>query len=1275
MSPPSNQRSYNEQEQNKVSKASFTIVYWRSVKTLSRLLIYIPLSLLIIIAILISTHFGSRITVLLADIFIPNLHITYVTGTINSQIEVKDTHWEVDGISVDIKELKLKWLPMCLLKKQVCMDELVASRVLVNIDTEKLTKDNSSTDDTEEELTLPFGIHLQQAELANVKISVDDMQFNVSALKTRAQWQQTGIRVNYLNTTGLLVSIPDLSEETDPINKHTHPDPECTMAHLPKVFMPIPIFVSNAKIHDSLLKLGKREDTFKHINLQASYHRFLLHVEDLELEHSDGKVKLKGEISLKDDYPMDLSVTLDARHINELPEMSAQKVTLKAKGGFKKLVIHAIGSGQIDFSLDGDIGLAFPHLPYHLKFNSKQLVWPLDTQLYSGRSIVLATDGDLNHQSVTLSGLINTPYQPVLDIDTQFEHSGTQIKIDHLNAKGEIGELVASGEVNYNNAFSWDTDISLKNLKIEQLVLDLENPLPTSLITGQIKTKGTLDHQKWQVGLSQSNLTGELKGYPFHLLGDVTINDEFNLSADNLTFSALQTMLTMSGAVKETWDVNGILDAPDLNLWHPDAHGTIKADIKISGPKEHPKIDMTAHALYLQFKQFELGKTHIKGHYSPQNAHQFSLSLNANDLKWQNIEIDSIIFDTNGDEKNQQLALQTLGDLQLNTQVYSTFDADIETLNAQISTFSLDSIIGPWDLQSPVEITWNNPQKFGAISPFCWQHKEGDLCLDNTAKLGNKGETNVSFIGDLGSLLAPFLPENLTWDAPAKLRSQLSWQPESKPIGFVDLHFDPGHISLNHNHSDLDMGYKLLNLQAVLDAEKLSTQIKFNSYDIANLEGRLDINVTPDRAISGYTKLHQMNLQSLSELMPQLEHLAGTVSSELTIAGTLNKPDISGELSLTKGELLIAANPTVLENINLSLSLLGQKAMVNGHWLMGEGAATLDGLLNWGNDQFTGDIAFNGDNLAIIKPPLVMMNISPDLNIHFKKNKVDVQGVLNILSGNIKVAQLSKGGIAESQDVIFEDSISSDSVAKNPLAITTNVKINVFNKLKIDGMGLTGKLAGTLDLKQAAFRPPLLYGDIRVINGHYTFLGQTLEIKTGEVQFIGPMAIPNLNIEAIRAIKEEEVIAGVRITGTPLKPVVTLFSSPTKEQAEILSYILKGSGIKDSDGDQNNSLIMVAALSLGNQLGGSTVNNISHSATNIIEKIGFSNVQFNTNDNGHVAISGFIGEDLMVKYGVGVFNPGYDVTVRYYLLSQLYLETVSGSIEQSLDIYYNFDID
>lgn len=118
MNQPSHPEPHHAQEDSQLNTASLPMLCWRSFKALSRLIIYIPLSVLILIAILIGTHFGSRITVLLADILVPDLNITYVTGTINSQLKVKDTHWEMNGISVDIKELNLKWLPMCLLKSK-----------------------------------------------------------------------------------------------------------------------------------------------------------------------------------------------------------------------------------------------------------------------------------------------------------------------------------------------------------------------------------------------------------------------------------------------------------------------------------------------------------------------------------------------------------------------------------------------------------------------------------------------------------------------------------------------------------------------------------------------------------------------------------------------------------------------------------------------------------------------------------------------------------------------------------------------------------------------------------------------------------------------------------------------------------------------------------------------------------------------------------------------------------------------------------------------------
>ncbi|WP_076409723.1 translocation/assembly module TamB domain-containing protein [Shewanella sp. UCD-KL12] len=1315
---------------------------WKSFKAVSRTIFYIPLGLLVTLAILIGTDIGSRIAVNLADTFVPGLQITYIDGSINNKLLATDVQWQMPGILVQVDDLTLDWHPLCLLRKQLCVDELSAQKVVVEIDTQllgddaplevnevdvkenqasrqaealqdetgkstaresevaknELSSSNDNETDKDEEITLPFGIDLTKADLSNVAVRVNDMHFNTNRLQTQAQWQETGIRVSYLKSQGLLVDIPLSSsqansqpkdkqqtssqQETEQHSAQQEPlaladelDSEWAMAALPKVFMPIPVFAEKVALSQSHLRLGDRDDLFEKINFDASYHSYLIHVDSLYVEHTYGKVELNGEISLINDYPMDFSAMIDANHVAEVPLLGKQQLEVDASGGFNKLSAHVTGKGHYDFTLTGDIELANPELDYSLDLSSTALGWPLDTPLYSATDLKLQSDGDITQQNIKFTGNINTPYHPLLAVDTDFSHTQTDVEVRHLRTKGQLGETTLSGKLHYGETISWQADISTIDFDMEQLTLNLSQPLPDSFISGSFNTQGVIGNKHWDINVNQSDLSGEIQGFPFHLIGDLRLDNEFHLSADALKLTALQSELSISGSADKQWAINAQLAIPDLSLWHADSSGSINAKINVSGENDHPEVMISADALDLQFEQLKLEQAKVKGFYRPLDNQEFALSVRTGELQYDSLDISSITLGFKGDKDKQKLGLQTFGELRVNTKIYSQLDSETQQLTAEVRALSLGSKLGDWSLANAFELSWSNQNQTGLISPFCWQHSDGSLCVDDAIELDKSGDASIKFDGDIGAILAPLLPTNLTWQGPASMQSHLTWKEDSKPQGALSLNFSPGHVSFRNNNRNVDIGYRTLKLDASLDEKQLSTQLQFDSHDIASWQGHLDITVSPEHSISGYTKLDKINLDALSEFLPQLAVIKGKISSELQISGTLSDPDVSGKAQLKGGKLLAAANPTLLENIELDVSLAGQHALIDGHWQMGEGQAKLNGDIDWSQDKLIGDIRFNGEELAIIQPPLALLTISPDLNITFDKDNLDIRGVVDLPTGHIKIVQLPEGGIAESKDVVFNDSISSGEMDASPIALTTNIKINVADKLRIDGMGLRGRLTGTLELKQEAAKPPLLYGDIRVVDGKYKFMGQTLDIKAGEVQFIGPLEVPNLNIEAVREIKDEDVVAGVRITGTPLKPVVTLFSTPSKEQAEILSYIIKGTGFHSNDSEQNSGLMLGAALTLSNQIGGGAINNIGDSATGLIEKLGFSNVQLDANDDGKVAISGFIGEDLMVKYGYGVFNPGYEMTVRYYLLSQLYLETVSGTIEQSLDIYYNFDID
>ncbi|QYJ73306.1 translocation/assembly module TamB domain-containing protein [Shewanella sp. FJAT-51649] len=1405
------EQSSLEQNPTCVQPKSLKLRIWQIFKLCTRIIVYVPLSLLVLTALLLGTEIGSRVSVGLADKFVPDLALTYTSGSLNKDLTLAHASWSMDGIKVELKDLHLAWQPTCLLQKRLCVNALTASQIDVNIDTEALSAGGAEVDVPPEnaepsELVLPFGIKLDSAELNNINIAVDKMRFSANHIQTAATWFAEGLTVEQLSSEGLAVLIPTddspapdtqatalqgantqitskqvtdtkaaettaaaetTSAATTPpqpeteksatavitasakttadkpitdkdsakapanpqANKQTDENTdkqasteEWALAHLPQVFMPFPVDIKHLSLDNSRLQIGPREDLFSHIELQGKFAKYQLTLEKLLLAHSYGEVSVVGQLALEQDYPLALEVQANVTQVAELPELTHQQLSLTLSQSVGQLGIHALAKGDVDFSLNGQLTLKDPTLPYKVKLEKARAQWPLQHAEYLVSDLNLDSQGSLTQQAATLNGNVTTPFHKVLAISSELHHQDAKLDIKQFNAKGELGSVDVTGELDYAKAITWKAKVLLDNLKLQEITLletaqtpettpkkDSKAPstntdkpapatanapapattnattsasasatssLPNSLISGQLQTTGRLLDKQWQVALTDTQLSGTMQGYPFDITADVSINDKLYISAKGVNAKVLGSTLTLAGETNKTWNLEGKLQVPDFGLWLPQASGQLQADINVTGDEKHPQVELTAQLVDLVHQNIKLRESTLKAYYKPLDAHEFALSLKSKALQLGSQSLDTVTLGSKGDIQNQKLTLSASGDLGLELGVTSQYDMKKSQLQAQVNKINLATPVGRWEIDKDILVAWDQNKSKGNISPFCLVNPNSKVCLDNQVTIGKTGEAQLSYAGNLGKLLVPVLPNNMQWEGGSSLLANFAWAAGRKPTANVDFNFTPGSIKLKRaKNREVTINYQQLDFKANLDAKRLLSSISFESEDVASWQSEVTVNVTPDRTLSGYANIKQINLQPLGEFFPQLNTLEGLLTSRLNFAGTLDAPEVSGNVSLTQGALALTANPTLINKIDMSMDLGGQQASLKGRWMMGNGLGRVTGDMRWPQGQFSGELAIKGDKLAVIQPPLALLDVSPDLTIAFSSQQLEVKGVVDVPSGNIKIVQLAEGGVALSEDVVFDDSIAAAQPKASPYAIVADLNINVGNDLKVDGMGLKGKLQGTLKLQQQAFRPPLLFGDIKVKQGSYKFMGQTLKIRTGEVQFVGPTSVPNLNIEAIREIKSEDLVAGVRVTGTPARPVVTLFSNPAKEQAEILSYIIKGSGFNSSNNEQNNSLMMGAALGLGSQVGGGgAINNIGSTATGIIEEFGFSNVQLDTNDEGRVAISGFIGDNLMVKYGVGVFNPGYEMTVRYYLLSQLYLETVSGTLGQSLDIYYNFNI-
>jgi translocation and assembly module TamB len=232
---------------------------------------------------------------------------------------------------------------------------------------------------------------------------------------------------------------------------------------------------------------------------------------------------------------------------------------------------------------------------------------------------------------------------------------------------------------------------------------------------------------------------------------------------------------------------------------------------------------------------------------------------------------------------------------------------------------------------------------------------------------------------------------------------------------------------------------------------------------------------------------------------------------------------------------------------------------------------------------------------------------------------------------------------------------------KPPMAIAMDINVEVGqDKLSFTGFGLTANLAGHVHIGDNLDTR----GELNLNDGRYRAYGQRLTIRKARLLFAGPIDQPYLDIEAIR--QTDDVIAGIRLTGSAEQPTTVVFSEPAMSQEQALSYLVLGRPLSTSGEDSN--MMAQAALALGLAGGSSTAGTLANG-------LGIKDFELDTSGSGDttaVVASGKITDKLSLRYGVGVFEPANTLTLRYLLSKKVYLE-VAGGVASSLDIFYKRD--
>ncbi|WP_047337300.1 translocation/assembly module TamB domain-containing protein [Pseudomonas protegens] len=1216
------------------------------------LLAILALVILIILAVasVLGTQAGSR----WALARVPGLSLDNFEGRLGGRWSADHLLWQQGGNRVELNAVQFAWSPGCLLRMTLCIEQLEADQVSLLFPPSG-EPETSSEPISLPELKLPLAIELGQVRLGSLLFNGSE---ELKTLQLAAHWTAQGLQIDSLH-----LKRDDLSLDLSGL---LQPSGDWPLTAQGNLGLPAPgggPWSLALKVEGDLLKtLRLNADSSGYLQGQLSGQVQPL-VENLPAQvriTADGfkasadlpdtlqldQLELTGKGDLKSGYQLVGKASLPA-------EQGPVALLLQGKVDAKGAQIAALDlsandkqqlklSGQLDWSegFAAEAKLAWLDFPWHRLY---PLIDEPAVRVRSFDAEVAYRDGNyLGNFKGELDG-------PAGAFSLSSPFSGDLTKVYLPQFKLAAGQGKAEGHLNlqFADGIAWDTALDLSAINPAYWVAELPGTL-----AGPLRSQGEMKNQQLKLN-ANLDLKGRLRGQPAVLQAKADgAGEQWTLGALDIRLG--DNRINGSGSLQQKIAGQLEIKMPRLGQLWPELRGQLNGRLDLAGTLKAPQGKLDLAGQQLAFAENRL--QNLKLDATLDGAQKAQVDLKGSGIQLGDTQLGTLTLAGQGDIKKQKLQLDLQGPL---LKLALGLDGALDQGNWRGRLASGDVQTGgqDWKLQSParLERLANGTLNFGA---HCWASGDASLCGEDQRLMPDPKLRYHLKRFPLDSL-AQWLPKDFAWKGMLNADVQLDL-PASGPQGQIMLDASGGTLRVKEKDQWLDFPYQALKLNTRLTPRRIDTQLQFDGGKLGELMLQAQINPLPkSKPLSGDFRLSGLDLSVARPFVPMVQKLSGSLNGSGRLSGGLLAPQVNGNVQLSGGEVSGSELPISLEDLQLSAQIAGESVQLNGGWKSGKaGQGSLNGNIAWGRALLV-DLSLKGTQLPVTVEPYAALEVAPDLKISLQDEKLAIAGKVLIPKGQITVRELPPSTVKVSDDTVIVGQQTDEG--KKPMAMAMNIDVEVGqDKLAFSGFGLTANLQGHVHIGDNMDTR----GELWLNDGRYRAYGQRLTVRRARLLFAGPIDQPYLDIEAVR--QTDDVIAGIRLSGSAEQPATQIFSEPAMSQEQALSYLVLGRPLT-STGEDNNMLAQ-AALGLG--LMGS-----SELTGGIAKNLGIQDFQLDTQGSGNntsVVASGAISERLSLRYGVGVFEPASTIALRYKLSKKVYLEAASG-FASSLDIFYKRD--
>ena len=1221
----------------------------RGVKIAGLVLLGLVLMLVLALGLVLGTQAGSRWVLGM----VPGLQIDNFAGRLGGQWSADHLLWEQGTSRVEVDRPIFAWSPSCLTRMTLCIDQLQADRVSLQF---APSEDSSSGPISLPELKLPVAIEVGVIKVGNVLFNGIEQ---LKGLQMAARWTSSGLQIDSVH-----VDREDVNVELSGL---LQPNGDWPLTLQGNINLPSPAQTPWAlalKVDGNLrTSINLTVDSSGYLNAQLKGQLQPL-AENLPAQVSITSDAFKASAALPDTlqvnqlvltvngdlkagYAVDGSATLPAE---KAPVSVLLKGRVDANGAHVSALDLTVNpeqrlklSGQVDWQegVKADAKIDWLAFPWH---NLYPVIDKPDVDLRTFKGEVSYTDGNyLGNFKANLDGPAGA-----FSLASPFSGDLSKIYLPQLELVAGQGKAQGHVNVQFADGVAWDTALDLSALDPAYWVAELPGNLG-----GPLRSTGSFKDERLELN-ANLDLKGRLRGLPAVLQAKAQgAGEDWNLSALDIRLgdNRIQGTARLQQQLKAQLDLN----LPRLGQLWPDLRGQLKGRVDVAGTLKAPQGKLVLNGQQLAFADNHLQNLTLDA--ALDRNQRGRIDLKGSGIKSGDTQLGVLTANGSGDLKRQQMKLALQGPM---LQLALALDGGLDKDNWRGRLLSGDVKAGDqdWALQNPVRLERLADGRIN-MGAQCWMSGPASLCSEEQ-RLMPDPKLRLHLKQFPLASLAKWFPNDFQWQG--QLNADLSLDlPASGPKGQVVVDASGGTLRIKDKGQWLDFPYQTLRLTSKLTPSRVDTRFDFNGGKLGQLMLNARINPLPkSKPVTGDFRLSGLDVSVIRPFVPMVETLTGQLNGTGTISGGLLAPHINGTVALSGGQISGPQLPTNVENLQLTANIVGETAQLNGGWTSGQlGQGSISGNVAWGKTMDV-NVVVKGSHLPVTVEPYAKLDVAPDLRISLNPdNTLLIAGKVNVPKGEITVRELPPSTVKVSDDTVIVGQHTADDDA--PMVVDMDIDVIVGQELlTFSGFGLNADLVGQVHIGNNLDTR----GELRLNNGRYRAYGQRLTIRRARLLFAGPIAQPYLDIEAIR--QTDDVIAGIRLTGSAEQPTTQVFSEPAMSQEQALSYLILGRPLSGTGED--NNMLAEAALGLG-LMGSSGV------TSGLANHLGIKDFELDTQGSGEstsVVASGKINERLSVRYGVGVFEPASTIALRYKLSKRVYVEVASG-FASSLDIFYKRD--